>query len=188
MEIKAIRTTLKDILSLRTLYLQEINAQVRYNACHERGWTDSYMLTVNGLPVGYGAVKGQEIKARDTVFECYVIPSFRSIANDLFAELLTASGVGYIECQTNDPVLPALLYAFGRNIQSPVILFKEGAVTRYSLPGVIFRPRQDQDLLFEHHRLPVCVGKIRASHRCRFHLWRHGKHQRNNACRYGASQ
>ncbi|HEV2354823.1 MAG TPA: GNAT family N-acetyltransferase [Puia sp.] len=154
MEIKAVRTTLKDILSLRSLYLQEANAQIRYNACHDRGWTDSYLLTVNGLPVGYGSVKGQEIKARDTVFECYVIPSFRTLANDLFAELLAASAVAYIECQTNDPVLPALLYAFGRNIQSPVILFKEGSVTRYSLPGVIFRPRQDEDLLFEHHHEP----------------------------------
>lgn len=154
MEIRADRTTLKDVQSLRALYLQETNAQIRYNACHERGWTDSYLLTVNGLPVGYGSVKGQEIKARDTVFECYVIPSFRSMANQLFAELLSASGVTYIECQSNDPVLPALLYAFGRNIQSPVILFKEGTVTRYTLPGVIFRPRQDADILFEHLHEP----------------------------------
>src|SRR6185312_4542873 len=125
-----------------------------YNACHERGWTDSYLLTVNNLPVGYGSIKGQEIKGRDTVFEYYVIPSFRSIANELFSELLRASEVQYIECQSNDPVLPALLYAFARNIQSPVILFKEGTVTRYTLPGVIFRPRQDTDILFDHHSEP----------------------------------
>lgn len=154
MEIKAIPATLKEIQSLRALYLQETNAQIRYNACHERGWTDTYLLTVNGLTVGYGSVKGQEIKGRDTVFECYVIPSFRSMANELFAELLAVTGVGYIECQSNDPVLPALLYAFARNIQSPVILFKEGTVTRYTIPDVIFRPRQDEDILFEHYSEP----------------------------------
>jgi hypothetical protein len=154
MEPRAIRTTLKEIQTLRLLYLQEINAQVRYNACHERGWTDSYLLTANGLPVGYGSVKGREIKGRDTIFECYVIPSFRTMANELFGALLRESEVRLIECQTNDPVLPALTFAYAYNIQSPVILFKEGSVTRYSIPGVIFRPRQDGDILFEHHHEP----------------------------------
>ena len=154
MELRAVRTSLKEIQTLRLLYLQEINAEVRYNACHERGWTDSYLLTANGLPVGYGSVKGQEIKGRDTVFELYVIPPFRSWGNELFEALLGVSEVRLIECQTNDPVLPALMYAFASNIQSPVILFKEGSVTRYSIPGVIFRPRQDGDILFEHHHEP----------------------------------
>jgi len=169
MELRAERTTLKEIQSLRLLYLQETNAQIRYNSCHERGWTDSWSLTVNGLPVGYGSVKGQEIKGRDTVFECYVIPPFRSWADELFATLLRESGVRFIECQTNDPILSPLTYAFAANIQSPVILFKEGAVTRYSLPGVVFRPRQDGDLLFEHHHEPEgdyvleVEGKIVAS-------------------------
>ena len=154
MELRAIRKTFKEIQSLRLLYLQEINAQVRYNACHERGWTDSYLLTANGLTVGYGSVMGQEIKNRDTIFEYYVIPSFRSIAHSLFAELLRVSGVRFIECQTNDPILPALIYAFAGEIHSPVILFQAGTVTRYSPPGVVFRPRQEGDLLFEHHHEP----------------------------------
>lgn len=169
MELRAEKTSLKEIQSLRLLYLQEINAQVRYNACHERGWTDSWLLTANGLPVGYGSVKGQEIKGRDTVFECYVIPPFRSWANGLFEALLLASGVRLIECQTNDPVLPALMYAYANTIQSPVILFREGSGTHYSLPGVVFRPRQDGDILFEHHHEPEgdyvldVEGKIVAS-------------------------
>jgi hypothetical protein len=169
MELRAVRTSLKEIQSLRLLYLQEINAQVRYNACHERGWTDSYLIAANGLPVGYGSVKGQEIKGRDTIFECYIIPPFRSMANELFEALLRESEVRFIECQTNDPIMPALSYMFACNIQSPVILFKEGGVTRYSLPGVIFRPRQDGDILFEHHHEPEgdyvleVDGKIAAS-------------------------
>jgi GNAT superfamily N-acetyltransferase len=169
MELRAVRSSLKEIQSLRLLYLQEINAQVRYNACHERGWTDSYLLTANGLPVGYGSVMGQEIKGRDTVFECYVIPPFRSLANRLFEDLLRISEVRLIECQTNDPVMPALLYANAHQIKSPVILFSEGSMTRYSIPGVIFRPRQDGDILFEHHHEPEgdyvldVEGKIVAS-------------------------
>src|SRR5579863_1279247 len=169
MELRAVRTSLKEIQSLRLLYLQEINAQVRYNACHERGWTDSYLLTANGLPVGYGSVMGQEIKGRDTVFECYVIPPFRSLANRLFEDLLRVSEVRLIECQTNDPVMPALLYAYAHQIKSPVILFSEGSMTRYSIPDVIFRPRQDGDILFEHHHEPEgdyvleVEGKIVAS-------------------------
>ncbi len=169
MELRAVRSSLKEIQALRLLYLQEINAQVRYNACHERGWTDSYLLTANGLPVGYGSVMGQEIKGRDTVFECYVIPPFRSLANRLFEDLLRISEVRLIECQTNDPVMPALLYAYAHQIKSPVILFSEGSMTRYSIPGVVFRPRQDGDILFEHHHEPEgdyvleAEGKIVAS-------------------------
>jgi GNAT superfamily N-acetyltransferase len=112
---------------------------------------------------------GQEIKGRDTVFECYVIPPFRSLANGLFEDLLRVSEVRLIECQTNDPVMPALLYAYAHQIKSPVILFSEGSVTRYSVPDVIFRPRQDGDILFEHHHEPEgdyvleVEGKIVAS-------------------------
>jgi hypothetical protein len=36
----AIKAELKDILALRVLYLQETNFQIRYNAVHERGWSD----------------------------------------------------------------------------------------------------------------------------------------------------
>lgn len=57
------------IQALRALFLQEANFQVRYNACHERGWTDSYLLTSGDLEIGYGSVKGQEPADRDTVFE-----------------------------------------------------------------------------------------------------------------------
>ena len=63
------KTDLDNIQSLRALYLQETNFQIRYDACHERGWTDSYLLMMDNLNVGYGSVKGREIKDRDTVFE-----------------------------------------------------------------------------------------------------------------------
>jgi GNAT superfamily N-acetyltransferase len=169
MELRAVRTSLAEIQFLRLLYLQEINAQVRYNACHERGWTDSYHLTVDGVVVGYGSIMGRQIKGRDTVFEFYVIPPFRSQADGLFRELVLVSKVGYMECQSNDPILPGLLYAFAQNIRSPVILFKDNVVTGYLLPGVVFRARQEEDRMFDHRQEPegdfvlVWNGEIVAS-------------------------
>lgn len=96
MTATAIKASLKNILPLRGLFLQETNFQVRYNACHERGWTDSYLLKIEGLDVGYGSIKGQEKNDRDTIFEFYVIPSFRKHTASLFRKLISASGVRYI--------------------------------------------------------------------------------------------
>jgi hypothetical protein len=64
----AARADLRDIQALRQIFLQENNFQIRYDACHSRGWTDSYLLRAEDLAVGYGAIKGQERDSRDTVF------------------------------------------------------------------------------------------------------------------------
>jgi hypothetical protein len=53
---QAIRVVLANILPLRTLYLRKTNFPIPYNACHERGWTDSYLLKVNGTVAGYGSI------------------------------------------------------------------------------------------------------------------------------------
>ena len=71
----ATRAELRDIQSLRALFLREANRQIRYDACHERGWTDSYLLKMDDVEIGYGSIKGQERSGRDTVFEFFVIPS-----------------------------------------------------------------------------------------------------------------
>ena len=68
------KTSLKEILYLRSLFLQENNFQIRYNACHERGWTDSYVLNYNNEKIGYGSIKGNEnVNDRDTIFEFYCL-------------------------------------------------------------------------------------------------------------------
>src|SRR5947207_2288131 len=99
MTARAVKAQLKDVQSFRALFLQETNFQIRYNACHERGWTDSYLLTIDDLEIGYGSIKGQDTSGRDTVFEFFVIHSFRKLSSVLFRELLIASGAKYIECQ-----------------------------------------------------------------------------------------
>ncbi len=155
MTAKAVKAKLKNIQSLRALFLQETNFQVRYNACHERGWTDSYLLTIDDVEIGYGSIKGQEIAGRDTVFEFYVTPSFRKLSSLVFVELLTASGAKYVECQSDDLLLSSMLYEFSRNIGADTVLFEDHAVTEHTIPGAVVRPRHEDDQIFEHKVEPV---------------------------------
>ena len=150
------KTDLKEILSLRTLFLQENNFQIRYDACHRRGWTDSYLITCNDGPVGYGSVKGNEkLNDRDTIFEFYIIPPFRKLSLPAFSTLLQVSKVKFIECQSNDLQLSYLLYQFAKDIHSDVVLLEEGTTTEMEMDEVIFRKRNEVDIVFEHKAEPV---------------------------------
>ncbi len=155
MKFKAHKTELQTILPIRNLFLQENNFQIRYNACHERGWTDSYLLTSDEAEIGYGSIKGQEIADRDTIFEFYLIPPFRKYASLVFPELIAASEAHFIECQSNDVLLTSMLYEFAQNINADVVLFEDHVATDYMIPGVVFRPRKEDDSIFEHKGEPV---------------------------------
>lgn len=155
MAMRATPAKFKDVQRLRALFLQETNFQIRYNACHERGWSDFYLLTDDGLEVGYGSVKGQEISGRDTIFEFFVIRPFRKLSSLLFGELLSASGANYIECQSNDILLSSMLYEFSVNINANVVLFEDHAVTGHNIPSAVVRLRRDNDQIFEHKLEPV---------------------------------
>jgi GNAT superfamily N-acetyltransferase len=155
MQLDAVRADLGRIQRLRDLYLQESNFQVRYNACHERGWTDSYLLLAGGLEVGYGSIKGEAPSERDTVFEFHVVPPWRTHASRLFAALLAASRVRRIECQSNDRLLSPMLFEFAAGISAQAILFEPHATTSQALPGAVFRRRQDGDRIFRHESEPV---------------------------------
>ena len=155
MTAQAVRAKLQDIQSFRALFLQETNFQIRYNACHERGWTDSYLLKMDDAAVGYGSIKGQERESRDTVFEFYVIPPFRKLSNLVFRELVAASSAKYIECQSNDLLLFSMLFEFSRDISADVVLFEDHAVTEHKMSGAVVRPRREDDGIFEHTVEPV---------------------------------
>jgi GNAT superfamily N-acetyltransferase len=155
MNLAATKVELADIQTLRDVFLQESNRQIRYNACHERGWTDSYLLAIDGAPIGYGSIKGQEISNRDTVFEFFVIPALRKHSSLLFRRLLEASRATWIECQSNDAQLSALLFEFAEQISANVVLFEDHAVTEYVIPGAAVRRRRESDGIFEHKVEPV---------------------------------
>ena len=155
MKPQAHKANLEAIQPYRHLFLQEINRQVRYDACHERGWSDSYLLTLDGREVGYASIKGEEIAGRETVFEFYLIPAFRKHANPVFRELVAVSGAHTIECQSNDCQLSSLLYEFSQAIRAEAVLFEDHSVTEHSLPGVVFRLRQEGESIFAHQVEPV---------------------------------
>ena len=155
MLLKAQKTNLPEILYLRELFLQENNFQIRYNSCHERGWSDSYILSIDDVNIGYGSVKGKEnLSDRDAIFEFYIVPSYRRYSAAIFKELIVVSKATYMECQSNDPLLSAMLYEFSRNINSDVILFEDDRVTNHIIPGVIFRKRNENDTMFEDNSEP----------------------------------
>ena len=149
------KATLTDILPLRALYLQEMNCQIRYDACHARGWTDSYLLMRDEAAIGYGSIKGQQRADRDTIFELYVAPAFRAHSRDFFAPLAAASKAAYVECQSNDRLLTPLLYEFATGIKSDTVLFEEHVATSHAVPGASVRLRRKGDVVFEHHVEPV---------------------------------
>ena len=153
--IAAAKADLRDILPLRELFLQENNFQIRYDARHARGWTDSYLLRIEDSVVGYGAITGQERDSRDTVFEFFVVRPFRKNASALFRQLLAASGAEYIECQSNDLLLSSMLFEFSPSVKSEVVLFEDHAVTEHIVPGATFRARSKNDQVFDHDVEPV---------------------------------
>lgn len=152
---RTVRAQLSEIQHLRALYLQEMNTQIRYDACHARGLTDSYLLHVDDVCVGYGSIKGQKRHDRDTIFEFYVAPAFRNASRQLFSELIAASRVTRIECQSNDRLLTPLLYEFARDINSDAVLFEDDVATRHRIAGAVVRPRREHDRIFEHNFEPV---------------------------------
>lgn len=155
MPVTAARVELAEIVPLRALYLEEMNCQIRYNACHERGWTDSYALMLDGVPVGYGSIKGREIKDRDTVFEYFVIQPWRNRTSELFRHLLSASGARFIECQSNDRSLSSMLFEFSSAVSANVVLFEDHAVTEHCVPGAVVRKKRAEDAIFDHKVEPA---------------------------------
>ena len=155
MAISVNRVEIEAILPLRVLFLAEANHQVRYNAVHERGWSDSYLLDIDGKHIGYGSMKGREVPDRDMVFEFFVLPQFRNQTSDLFRQFLAAARPKFIECQSNDRMLTDMLFEFARNIAADVVLFEEHSATNLAAPVVVIRRRRDSDAIFPHNVEPV---------------------------------
>jgi GNAT superfamily N-acetyltransferase len=156
MKLNLIKCKLDEILPLRNLFLQENNFQIRYNARHERGWSDSYLITLNNNNIGYGSIAGNEnIEDRDSIFEFYMIPSYRNLSQSAFNELIHTSKASFIMCQSNDVLLSSLLFQFGQNINADTVLLKENFESSLYIDNAIFRKRDDKDIVFEHKAEPV---------------------------------
>jgi GNAT superfamily N-acetyltransferase len=140
----------------RARFLAEIDAQVRYDATHRRGWADVYAVSLDGVDVGYGAIKGfAEIAHRDALFELYLDPAARPRAVPLARAVLAASGADHLQCQTNDAGFYGVFRQLTSDVDVEAILFADRVETDLAVPGATARRRRDDDVVFEHKAEPV---------------------------------
>ena len=134
MHISAALASSPDILPLRIRYRAEANGQIVHDSIHTRdGWTTSYLLQVGDHLAGFGSVAvAGPWQDKPTVFEFYVLPECRGHAFDLFEAFVAASGARFFEVQTSDSLLTVMLHAYGCDLASEKIVFRDELTT--SLP------------------------------------------------------
>lgn len=152
--MEAIRADGQTIAPLRRHFLAERPFQIRYEACHSRGWADYYLLKRGDTVLGYGAIKGQEVTARDTIFEFFLLAPFRGQGAAAFASLIASARPRWIECQSNDVPLFAMLGSFGHDIVAQAILFEAALPASLQMPDVTFRRRGESEPVFVHRGEP----------------------------------
>ena len=157
MNIDTSLVALDQILGLRELYRQEMNCQIVHDSLHARGFTESYLLHVEGSVAGYGALVRDRAGWKDVIKEFYVVPAYRAVALRLFRHFAAASRAKSIEAQTNDLLLTLMLLDCANRVQSGAILFNDALTTHFSVPGCTFRSiaAADHARIFPHAVEPV---------------------------------
>ena len=146
MEIVVVKTGHEEISHFRKQFLNENHFQFIYNKCHDYGWADTYLFVVDGLKVGFGAVWGTNRRQdRDSIFEFYIIPPFRKFTHLIFPQFLAQTNTIYIESQSNDFLLTAMLYEYAANIRAEAILFEDYYKSELEVSGVLFRKVSEND-------------------------------------------
>ncbi|MGH7675959.1 MAG: GNAT family N-acetyltransferase, partial [Gemmatimonadales bacterium] len=155
--VEVLRAPVDAILALREEYRREMRCQIVHDSYHARGFTDSYLLRMDGQTVGYGSVAGDPEGPRETIKEFFVLPDFRRAALPLFRALATASKARWIDAQTNDRLLSLMLFDCARELVSETILFSDGNATSLTPGEAVLRPvtEADRATVFPHAREPV---------------------------------
>ena len=140
MEIKITKSHIEEISIFRELFLSENHFQFVHNKCHEYGWADDYLFSLEDKNIGYGSIWGlNKREDRDTIFEFYLLPTFRKYCNTFFSKLCILSNATFIQSQTNDLLLTTLLYEYAKNISAESILFEDSFQTSFSAGEAIFQ-------------------------------------------------
>lgn len=153
-DLSITRTRFSKIQALRALFLQELNAQMRYDAAHTRRGTAQYLIRQDGREIGYGALKDTRERG-GTVFEFYVVPPFRENAAEVLRSFVTTCGAEALECQSNDLFYTTLVRLCSEDATCDTILFAAGPSNHLTLPQALFRARDKKDRIFEHHTEPI---------------------------------
>jgi len=137
-----------DISLWRDLYRQEMNCQIVHDNMHvRRGWTEEYLLEVDGSAVGYGSVLvGGPWTGTRTLFEFFVASPWRARVFDLFDALRDACNTNGMEVQSNDALITVMLHVFAHEIKSESILFEDKMTTALSVDGAVLRPPAETEV------------------------------------------
>jgi len=130
-----------DVLPLRVRYRDEMNCQIVHDSIHSReGWTRTYALSLDGTVAGFGSIAiAGPWQDKPTVFEFFVLPEHRGRAFDLFEAFLDASGARFMEVQSSDALLAAMLHTYARDIWSEKIVFHDRLTTALPSNGAVLR-------------------------------------------------
>lgn len=154
----ATKVALRELGDLREKFLAEIDNQFTYDKCHLFGWADTWLFTIDGAVAGYGGVWGKEKREhRDSIMEFFLEPEYRKAAHAIFAKFIAASGVSWIECQSNDPFLSEMLFEFATEIYAEAILFEEDFTTSIAIDDAQLERCGPSDNRFDH----PCVLKYK---------------------------
>ena len=131
----------QEVLPLRTRYREEMNCQILKDSIHRReGWTLCYALEVDGAAVGFASVAlAGPWKDKPTLIEFYLLPEYRLRSFALFEALLAAARPRFFESQTNDSLYTSMALAYGRDIATESIVFRDGSTTALSANGATVR-------------------------------------------------
>lgn len=152
MQAKAHLSSNAETLPLRTRYRQEMNCQIVHDSIHRRpGWTLTYLLQVDGADAGFGSLAvGGPWKDKPALLEFYVLPEHRTRAFDLFEALLEATAARYIEIQSNEPLLAAMIHTYAREVVSEKIVFHDGQTTALPSGGATLRCTTSDEEIKQH--------------------------------------
>ena len=147
MSIEVRPTTLAEIQGLRDIHRREMACQIIYDSLHDRpGWTQSYLITIDGTAAGHGTVTfGGPWKGNTTICEFFILPPHRRQTIALFAAFVAATGIRRVETQTNRTILGVLAQAFCDHLTAEAILFEDGFTTALQVPGAKLRAATRDD-------------------------------------------
>lgn len=159
MHLSATAVPAEAILAWRGKFRQEMQCQIVHDSLHSRvGWTQSYLLKIGLVAVGYGttAVAGPW-KGTKTVFEFHVATEHRPQASALFELFVSDAGITAFEVQTNDALLTGLLHRSLPGATCEKVVFQDRQTTALPANGAIFRRVTPDDVarIFPHHREPI---------------------------------